>query len=405
LWRHPDFLKLWAGQTTSQLGSLVGGFALSLIPIMLLNATAAQIALLGAAEQVPALLVSLFAGVLADRVRRRPLMIAVDLGRAVVVSVVPAMAFLGQLTFTLVLVVAVALSLLGACFDVAYRAYLPSIVPDASLIEGNSKLAATAAVSEAAGFTLGGVLIQALTAPVAMLVDAASFVVSAATVGMIATPEQPVARHSAEQQSSLWRDFVEGVSEVWHHPQLRTVITAGGVFNISTQMIGVVIMLFFIRDLHLQAGQMGPLFALGGVSSFGGAVLTARVTRRWGLGETLWRSVFLSGVAYLFLPLAGGPFWFVATLMAAQQLSSDGAWTIYLINEVSIIQKLAAPAVLGRVTATLHTAQWTGRFVGLTLGGVLGQLVGFRMTLFIGGAGVIATALWLRQSSLRTLSE
>ena len=187
LWRHPDFLKLWLGQTVSLGGSLVSRVALPLVAILTLDATPGEVALLRIADLVPGIVIGLFAGVWVDRRRRRPLMIWADLGRAVLLGSIPLAALAGLLRLGQLLLVVFAAGLLTALFEVAYHAYLPTLVTRDELVEGNSKLAASGAAIEVASFGLGGWLVQVLTAPLAVLVDAISFVVSAVCLGAIRT--------------------------------------------------------------------------------------------------------------------------------------------------------------------------------------------------------------------------
>lgn len=402
LWRHGDFLKLWAGQTISQVGSLVGGFALSLVAIVTLEATPGQVAIINACRLLPGLLFGLFAGVGVDRLPRRPLLIVADLGRAVVLASVPLAAVLGRLTIGHLYAVTLLVSVLTLGFDVAYRAYLPSLLRPEELMEGNSKLQATSAIAEASGFGLAGLLVQALTAPVAVLVDAVSFLASVLSLALIRTRESAAV---PDPERGVWRELRQGLHVVGSSPILRALMGATGTFHASQAIIGVVIMLYFIRGLHLQAALMGPLFALGGISSFGGAVLAERLTRRWGIGRTLAGALVVSGAAVLFIPLAGGPLPLVVALLAAQQLCGDGAWTLYEIDEVSLLQTSVPERQLGRVNATACCVQWGSQLAGLALGGLLGGMIGLRATLVVGALGIMAAALWLGRSPAWALRE
>jgi MFS family permease len=187
LWRHREFQKLWAGQTISLFGSRIGGFALTFVAILTLHASPIQVALLNAAQYGPGLVVGLFAGVWVDRLRRRPVMIVVDIGRAAILAVIPLAAALGHLTIALLFAVALCVSVLTVFFDVAYRSYLPSLVRRDQLLEGNSKLTASASVTEFGGWSIAGFVVQALSAPGTVLVDTVSFLVSAASLAAIRT--------------------------------------------------------------------------------------------------------------------------------------------------------------------------------------------------------------------------
>src|SRR5215213_3375146 len=210
LWRHADFLKLWTGQTVSLFGSLIGRFALPFVAIYTLNATPFQVAVFGTAGVAPGLLLGLLAGVWVDRLRRRPILIAADIGRALVLGSVPLTWIAGALSIAQLIIVAALISALTICFDVAYRSYLPALIGRDELVEGNSKLAATDSVAEVAGFGLAGILVQVLGAPLAVLLDAFSFVGSAVSLALIRKPEPaaspPVTARDAAP-ASAWREI------------------------------------------------------------------------------------------------------------------------------------------------------------------------------------------------------
>lgn len=401
LWRHADFLKLWAGQTISVFGSLITTFALPVVAILLLKATPLQITLLSAAEYAPGLLVSFFAGAWVDRLRRRPILITADLGRALLLGSIPVAALLGILRIEQLYLVALLVSVLAVFFDVAYRSYLPSLVKREELLEGNSKLGASASVAEVAGFGLGGVLVQAFTAPGAILLDALSFLVSAGSLAIIRQkePETP----PSEEQPNAWREIGQGVGLLLSNPILRASAGAGGTFNFFRNMVGVVIMLFFLRELNLQPLILGPLFALGGISAFVGALLVERLTRRWGVGRVLMGGLLLTGLTTFLIPLAGGPLLLVLALLAASQLLGDGAATIYEINQLSLIQAVTPDRWQGRINASTRFIEWAAMLVGLLIGGLLGQTIGLRPTLFVAAAGSLLSGLWLLFSPIRRL--
>jgi MFS family permease len=403
LWRHPDFLKLWAGQTISAFGSLVTTFALPVTAILLLNATPLQITLLSAAEYAPGLLISFFAGVWVDRLRRRPILIVADLGRAALLGSIPLAALLGVLHIEQLYLVALLVSVLSVLFDIAYRSYLPSLVRREELLEGNSKLQASASAAEVAGFGLGGVLVQALTAPGAILIDALSFLVSACSLAIIRRAEPAPA--PSEEQPNAWREIGQGLRLLLDNPILRASAGASGTFNLFRNMVGVVIMLFFLRELNLPPLILGPLFALGGISALLGALLAERLTRRWGVGRTLLGGLLISGLTTLLVPLAGGPLLLVLAMLAASQLLGDGASTIYEIHQLSLMQAITPDRLQGRVNASVRFIEWAAMLLGLLVGGLLGQTLGLRPTLFVAVFGGLLSGLWLLFSPVWRLRD
>lgn len=403
LWRHSDFLKLWSGQSISVFGSLVGRIALPMLIVLVLNATPMQAALVRSLEVAPGLVVGLFAGVWVDRLRRRPIMIWVDLGRAVLLGIVPLLYLLGRLSMGYVYGIAFLVSILTILFDVSYESYLPTLVPPADLVEANSKMGATASIAEITGFGLAGMLVQFMTAPVTILIDAVSFVVSALSLGSIRTPEPPPP--APEARESLWAEAREGVRVLFGEPILRALAIADGVNNLFGNIIGVVIMLFVLRDLHLSPGLSGVIFALGGISSLVGALLAGPALRRFGLGATLIGSTVLTIIGTAFMPMAMGPMWLVVLMLCVQQLLGDGAATIYIIHAASLRQAVTPNRVMGRVSATLRVGDWGFQLVGTLLGGVLGETIGLRGALVVAVAGKLLSLLWLWFSPVRSMQE
>src|SRR4051794_30591998 len=215
LWHHADFIRLWIGQTISVFGSLIGASAMAFTAILILHATPFQLGLLSAAHFVPGFLTGLAAGAWADRLRRRPILVAADIVRAVLLATIPLAAVLGLLRIEQLYVVTFLVNVLAIFFDVAYQSYLPSLIGRAELVEGNSKLSASASVAEVSGLALAGWLVQLFTAPTAILVDAASFVVSAISLSLIHARELAPA---CGPQPNIRREIADGLSAVLHHP-------------------------------------------------------------------------------------------------------------------------------------------------------------------------------------------
>jgi len=401
LWRHPDFLKLWAGQTVSLGGSLVSRIALPLVAILTLEASPAEVALLRIADLLPGIVIGLFAGVWVDRLRRRPLMIWADVGRAILLGSLPLAALAGGLGMVHLLVVVFAAGMLTALFEVAYHAYLPTLIARDELVEGNSKLEASGAAVEVAAFGLGGWLVQVLSAPIAILVDAVSFVVSAICLVAIRKPE-PASSEPASDQTT-WLAIREGLRLVLRDPILRALGAAHATLSFAIYVWLSMFMVFLIRDLELQPAVFGVLFAVGGVCSLIGAAFAERVERWLGLGLTLIATLFVTA-AGLLLPLVGGPYVLVVLLVGVQQLA-DGPATIFQIHERSLIQATVPASSLGRVTASLRVAGWTAMLSGTIVGGLLGEAIGPRATMLVGGLAALPSVLWLVWSPVRRLDR
>ncbi|HEY1390158.1 MAG TPA: MFS transporter [Ktedonobacterales bacterium] len=403
LWRHPDFLKLWAGQSVSLFGSLLTQFALPLLAALMLGAGAGQMALLAAAEVVPGLLLGFVAGVWVDRLRRRPLLIAADVGRALALASIPLAAVLGALRIEQLYLVAVLISVCSVFFDVAYPSFLPTLLRREELVEGNSKLAASESLAEVSGWSIAGVLVQVAGAPLAILVDAATFVVSAVSLVAIRTKETPRAVET-EAREKMAREVAHGLRFVVADPVRRALAAAGAADTLFGNALGALITLYLVRDLHLEPVVMGVIFAVGGVSAFAGTFFVPWLARRWSVGRMLLAGMLVYDLGALTVPLASGPAALaVAVLIVGQSL--DAAYTIYSVTRLSHFQRTTPDRMQGRLHATLRVVEGCATVVGLALGGILGQTLGVRATLFIVCAGKLLGPVLLACSPVRRLRE
>ncbi len=399
-WHNPDFLKLWAGQTASEAGTLVGRVALPLVAVLTLDASPAQMGLLRTADVLPAIVFSLFAGVWVDRLRRRPILIGVDLARALLLVTIPLAALLGMLRVELLYVVGVGVGVLTILFEVAYRSYLPSLVSREALMDANATLSATTAVVEVGAFAVAGTLVQLLTAPVAILVDAVSYLASSMSLAVIRQRE-PLPRAEGASRR-IWAEVGEGLGHLVRHPILRPLAGAEFTNQLFTQMWVALLYLFLIRDLQLEPILFGLLFAIGGLSSFVGALLVDRLVHRFGFGPTFTVAFGVGSASLLLVPLAGGPLVLAAAMVGAQQVF-DAAGTIAEIGERTLVQRVTPDRLLGRVNAGMQLLSWTAILVGSLLGGLLGETLGVRQTMLIAAVGAVPSVLWLVYSPIRTL--
>jgi predicted MFS family arabinose efflux permease len=352
---------------------------------------------LNSMQIVPAVLMSLVAGAWVDRVRRRPLMIGADVGRALLLATIPLAALLGVLHIGQIYLVALVVSLLTLFFDVAYQAYLPGLIGRRDLLDGNSKLSASAGVAEFGGFSLGGWLVQILTAPLAILIDAATFLVSAATLGWIRKRERTVA---SKAPRNLRREVVEGLREVLRQPLLRASAVVILVHQLANGLYGALVVLYMSQGLGFTPGLLGIFWAVGGISSFLGAILAPRISKRLGFGLAMILGMGMYGLSLLLVPMASGATWISALLLIGQQLG-DGFAVVYEINQLSLLQRIASERVLGRVNATMRFLSLGMTLAGSLLGGWLGEAVGVRVVLFAGAFGTMLAAVALGLSPLR----
>jgi MFS family permease len=389
------------GQTISQFGSYIGGTALAFTAVLFLKATPFQMALLGIAELLPKFLTGLIAGVWVDRLRRRPLLIAADVGRAVLLLTIPLAAFFSVLRMEQLYLVAFLVGILAILFDIAYEAHLPTLVASEELIEGNSKLTATASIAEFTGFGLAGWLVQWLSGPIAILMDALSFLASALFLRRIRTPEPPPRPH--EDRENIWREGAAGLRTVWENPVLRAMGACIVTMDFSGRIIGTQYMVYMAGELGFRPGVLGMIFGVGGVTSLLGALFAGRIAGRIGIGPAMILGVVFTGLGALFLPFAPGATLVGALCLIANQIVTDPAATVYEINQTSLRQAMTPPHLLGRVNASLRFAGLGAMLLGGLAGGVLGETIGVRPALFLAASGITLAALWLLASPLRHL--
>jgi MFS family permease len=394
-----DFVRLLAAATISNFGSMLTALALPLLAISVLDASPAQIAALNAAAILPGLLIGLFAAQAVDRLRRRRVLITADLVRALLLLTLPLAWFEGVLTMTHVVAFAFCRGAFDFAFDVAEQAYLPSLVPAGELVRANGRLQAGDSSAEAAGFALGGWLVQWLSAPLALLVDSASYLASAALLLRIGAgePEPEKPRAGARRLAELFA----GVAEVWRTPPLRALAVSSMWTAAGGQVVGTVYLLFVYRELGFAPGVLGVLFALGAVSSLSSALLADRVPQTLEGRPVIVTGLALYALGPLLLSLAPGANLWGAAAIASQQLVADGGYVLYEVHQGSLRQRITPSRLLGRVTGSIRLLNSGAMLVGLALGGWLGDVLGLRPTLFVAAGLELLGAL----SALAVRSE
>ena len=396
LWRNQDFVRLWSAQTVSTFGSLITRPALPFLAILVLNATPAQVAILRAADHIPGFLIGLFAGVIIDRLRRRPVLIAADIGRALVLGSIPLVAFTGHVRIEQLYLVALGASALTVFFEVGYESYLPAVVPPARLFEANGHVAASQSVAEVSAFGIAGWLVQLFTAPVAILIDAITFLASAGFIASIRSPETRDA--AVAQKPGFIRDIIDGLRILLHDPTLRAIAGAVATLEFSFGIVGTIISLYALRELGFSPGPLGLIFAVGGAASLVAALVATRITSRFGVGLTMFFGLLLTGLGILLLPLAHGAGLLAFVLLIGQQVIGDGGATIFEINQSSLRQTLAPAHALGRINAATRSAALGTTLLGIVVGAVLAQGAGYRIALLAGAAAAFLGALLLLSS-------
>jgi len=399
LWRDADFMKLWAGQTVSELGSVVTRTAVPLLALLVLGAGPFEMAMLVVAASLAVLLVGLLAGAWVDRLRRRPLLVWADAIRAVLLFSIPVAYLADALRLEQLYAVVFLEGCLGSLFDAAYPAYVPSLIGVERVVEGNSKLATSSSLAEIGGPGLGGGLVQLIGAPLAILADALSFAASAVSLVLIRRPEPP--RPPRESATSIRFDIVEGLRLVRRHPILVPLTLRSVIAHVAGSFYGVLYTIYLIDVLHLTPFLLGVVVSAGGVGSLIGSFLGARAIRRFGFGPAIISAATAASITGVLTPLAGGPLILATVMVFLPQLIGDGLQTIEGVAELSLIQGMIPDRVLGRVNATLEVFSHGIAYpLGALLAAVLAGWLGVRAGIAIGWAGMAASILLLVLSPL-----
>jgi MFS family permease len=405
LWRHPDFLKLWSAETISQFGSTIDDIAFALVAILVLDASAFEVAALGTVLFLPFILFTLPAGVWVDRLPRRPILIVGDFGRAALYATVPIAYVADVLTLWQLYVVGFLVGTFQVFFDVAYQSYLPSLVDRDQIVEGNSKLEISRSAAQISGPGLGGILVQVLTAPYAVLVDALSFVASGAFLLGIRKPEPKPERATEDgRKSSMRRELKEGLRFVFGNPNLRAQAGCTATSNLFSSVAFSILLVFAVREVELSPGVIGMVFSLGAVGSLVAALTATRISRRFGIGPTTIVVAALFGPAMLLVAFAPAGNAAIPFFVSAQ-LVFGFTVVVYNIVQVSYRQAICPPQLQGRMNSVMRFIVWGTIPIGTLLGGALGSTIGLRETIVIGAIGAGLAVLWIVFSPQRHLRE
>jgi MFS family permease len=404
LWRHGDFLKLWSAETVSQFGTQISVLALPLVAILVLDASAFEVALLGVIDFLPFIIFTLPAGVWVDRMRRRPILIVGDFARAALLASIPVAYVADVLTLWQLYAVGFLFGTATVFFDVAYMSYLPSLVERDQIIEGNSKLEISRSAALVTGPGMGGGLVELLTAPYAVLLDAISFVGSGLFLLRIRTEEQPVAAPADGRKTSLKTEFKEGLRFVLGNANLRAQAACTGTSNFFSNVAFAVVLVYLVRELELSAGVIGLAFSLGGAGSLVAAFAAMRLSQRFGIGPTTIATGFLWGPSTLLI--AAAPVGNAAIpFLAASVIIGGFSIVTYNIIQVSYRQAICPPRLQGRMNSVMRFIVWGTIPIGALVGGALGTWFGLRETIVVGGIGGSLSILFIVFSPQRHLRE
>jgi MFS family permease len=394
-----EFRRFFAGQFVSLVGDQVSMIALPLVGILVLHAGAAQMGYLMTASLLPNLLFSLHAGAWVDRRgRRRHVMLAADVGRAGLLFSIPVAYGLGLLTIEQLYVVGFLEGTLSVFFYVAYSTLFVSLVPRDRYVEGNQLLNGSRALSFVAGPSLGGVLVQAFSAPIALWADAVSFLASAFSLSRIDPVEPPTepAEHG---------HLRAGASYIRHSPIVRASLLSTATINFFNFVFFALVILYANKYLDIQPGALGAVIAVASIGALIGSVVTGRIGRRIGIGPAFVLGCFLFPTPLVLIPLASGPHWVVVGCVALAEFCSGFGVMLLDITGGAIKAAVVPDRLRARVSGAYMLVNYGVRPLGALAGGLLGAEIGVRNTLWIATVGAIAGVLWLLPSPIMKMRE
>jgi MFS family permease len=391
--RNRDFARLIGAHAVSQVGSGVTELALPLIAAVTLGASAAQVGLLRAAETLPILVLGMLAGVWVDRLRRKPLMIGADLGRFLLLLVIPLAAWQGWLSMPLLIAVMVGVGALSVLFDIASQSYTASVLDGDDLVGANSLLQSSYAVGAIAGPGIAGVLIALFRAPFAILIDAFTFLLSALMIGGMGRDAGPQAGTVATEPRSVRRELTEGLRVVWETPVLRSLGLSTGIWNLFENARDAMLVLYLTRTLGVTPAMIGLVYSAGAAGWLAGSLISGPAARRFGLGRAIMLGAILVLPADVLVAVADGPPPVAAAMVGVGFFLSGLLGPIYDVNQYSLRQAVTPQQLQGRVGGVLRVIVRGTEPMGALLGGVLAGVIGLRGVAWLAVLGPILAFL------------
>ncbi len=393
LFRNPRFAWLFTAQTLSVMGSQLGGFAVTVVAVVMLSATEGEMGILNAANTAAFLVVGLLAGAWVDRWVKRRVMIIADLVRMVMMALIPILYFAGSLQIWHLIIIGAVVGVATVFFDVAYQSVIPILFKSEHIAPANSALETSSQISHISGPPIAGSLIAFMTAPVVLIFDAVSFGISALTLSFIKDDEKP---KPLEDRRPLHKEIAEGVKFVWNEPIIRAVsfcTSSTNLFNtIGTTLMGI----YVLRELEISLPVFGLIMTIAGVGGLLGASLSAKLADWIGEGQLIAISAFGSAAAFMMVPLTGlvDHFW-APFILAAIEFAISFFVLTYNITQVSARQRICPKPLLGRMNASIRFFVWGVMPIGALLAGVLGTAFGAFTTIIIGGVGMLFASLFV----------
>jgi MFS family permease len=403
--RSADFLRLWTAETISQFGSQISGLAIPLIAATVLQVSPFEFGLLSTIQFLPFILLSLPAGVWVDRLRRRPILIVGDVGRAIALATIPIAFALDVLTIWQLYAVGFVVGCLTVFFDVAYQSYLPALVERSQLVEGNAKLEISRSAAAVIGPGLTGVVVGVIGAATAVAFDALSFAGSAFFIWRIRREEpdprmtdtgEPIRRGPGMRQEAA-----AGLRYVLGNRYLRSIAACTATTNLFFNIGGAILILYAVDDVGLGPAAIGIVFSVGALGFLAGAFLANRIAARIGVGPTIVIGAFLGFPAALLIALA--PAAYAIPLFIVAFAMEGLAQVIYNVNQVSFRQAITPTRIQGRMNASMRFIVWGTIPVGALIGGALGGIIGLHATIWVSAVGLLVPFLIILVGPVRSI--
>lgn len=401
--RQPEFRKLWIGDLFSRFGTGITRLALPLTAAVTLQANAFEMGILTALGTLPNLLLGLFAGVIVDRLPRRPMIIATDIGRALLLATIPAAAIWDILQMEQLYAIAFLVASLDLFFDIASTSFLPTVLAREALVSGNAALSINNQISKIGGPSVAGVIISILTAPLAILLDAFSFLISAICTTIVRVSEPPLSNQAKKQ--GWWADIVEGLKLVFQDDILRTIVGASILGSLASAIQAPLLILFLTRDLELSSTMIGTILAMTGIAAFPGSFLAQSIADSVGQGRAIAVGTLLVSMGMILIPMANGSLTFIFVILIIAQLLIGAGVPIYAINQLTARQLAVPNHLQGRTNATRRFLMFGLTPLAAIASGYLGQVIGLRSVLLGGALLMWLALLWTIFSPLWSIHE
>ncbi|OPD56276.1 MFS transporter [Bacillus anthracis] len=400
--RNNNFSKLWIGETVSMLGSQISTLAIPLTAVLFLNASAKEMGIMQMMATLPFFMFSLFIGVLVDNMKRKPLLILANIGSFLLLASIPLLYWSSLLTITILFMIQFLIACMTVLFELTYLSYLPTLVERENITECNSKLEGSRAVSQIAGPSIGGVLVQFFSAPFAIILDAFSYIISTIFLLLIDKKEE---QSQKKEKVRVFFQIKEGLIILVKNPILCSLSISTALLNFFGSAFSSLYVIYTVKSLSLNASLLGIIIGIGSIGALLGASIATKLNKILGLGNTIIVSCLISGFGVMLVPLTSTNIMITVPILILSQLLIGLGGTMYFISQVSLRQATTPDHLMGRVNASNRFISRGFMPIGALLGGVLGGIIGVKLTLILVSIGALSPAVWTMFTPVRTIKD